>query len=129
MCTSSENTIASGVTISSFKVSGMDFFNPAFHVEVAFGHAVVLALENLLEPANGVGDRDLTPLTAGEDLRRAERLAEEPLNLPCAVHRHLVVGRQLVHPEDGDDVLQILEALQHLLNAPCDVVVLVADDL
>ena len=32
-------------------------------------------------------------------------------------------------PEDRDDVLQVLEALQHLLHAARDVVVLLADDL
>src|SRR5262245_19900780 len=59
----------------------LDLFNPALHVEVALGHVVVLAVEDFLEAANGVGDIDLPALAAGEDLRRAERLAEEALDL------------------------------------------------
>ena len=121
MCTSSEKTIACGVTISSSERVGhvgdqaaCDFLDAALHVEVALGHAVVLAVEDLLEAAHGVGHRDLPPFAAGEDLRRAERLAEEALNLARAVDRQLVLGRQFVHAEDGDDVLQVLEALQHL---------------
>ena len=43
-------------------------------------------------------------------------------------HRQLVVLRQLVDAEDGDDVLQILVALQHLLDRAGHAVVLVADD-
>src|SRR5262249_23732628 len=105
--------MACGVTISSLSVSAMasrlrDLFDAALHVEVPFRHLVVLAVENLLETADRVGDRDLAPLAAGEDLRRAERLAEEALDLARAQHRQLVVGRQLVHAEDRDDVLQVL---------------------
>ena len=108
MWTSSEKTIACGVTISSRGVSHdrvqphvsahcCDLLDPALHVEVAFGHIVVLAVEDLLEAADGVGDRHLPALAAGEHLRRAERLAEEPLNLARAIHGLLVLRRQFVH--------------------------------
>src|SRR6185295_7892130 len=86
MVTSSENTVACGVTISSLSVSAMafrsvlcDLLDSALHVEVPFGDAVVFPVEDLLEAAHGVGDRHLPAFPAGEHLRRAERLAEEPL--------------------------------------------------
>src|SRR5215472_5036538 len=104
--TSSEYALASGVTISNLKVLAMllsetkplsqcnhltmqlgicsalfNFFNAALHVKVAFGNIIVLAFENFFEAANGFRNRDLFPLTSGEDLCNAERLAEEPLNL------------------------------------------------
>ena len=41
----------------------------------------------------------------------------------------LVVLAELVHAEDGDDVLQVLVLLERLLHAARDVVVLLADDL
>ena len=127
MFTSSEKTIACGVTISSVIVSAMivaeavssarTLLDAALHVEVAFRHVVVLAVENFLEAAHGVGDRDLPAFASGEHLRRAERLAEEALDRARAIDRLLVFGRQFVHAENRDDVLQILEPLQHLLHA------------
>ena len=58
-----------------------------------------------------------------------ERLAEEALDLAGARDQQLVVGGELVHAENGDDVLQILVALQHFLHAARDRVVLLADDV
>src|SRR5215204_3850457 len=146
--TSTANAIPCGVTISSFIVSlipaplqprpprtphqrsaSLNLLDPALHVEVPFRHAVVRAVEDLLEAADGVGDGDLTSFAPGEHLRGAERLTQKPLDLAGAEHRHLVLRRQLVHPENGDDVLQVLEPLQHLLNAARHVVVLLADDV
>src|SRR6476469_9706252 len=121
MVTFPANTVACGVTISSFNVSAMvmsafltlgrgppparagarslrsrrlirgdllrsHLFDPALHVEVPLGHAVVLAVEDLLEAADRVLDRDLSSFATGEDLRRAEGLAQEALNLPRPEH-------------------------------------------
>src|SRR5215211_3112091 len=132
--TTSEYTTAPGVTISSFKVSATScprsghILDAALHVEIVFRNSIVLAVENLLEAAHGIGDRHLLAFTAREDLRDAERLAQEPLNLSRPIDGHLVVRRQLVDAENGDDVLQILEALQHLLDAARRLIMLVADD-
>src|SRR5262252_7405215 len=125
--TSAEYTTASGVTISSFMVGATSgrprrrhLFDPALHIEVVLRHLVVLAVEDFLESAHGVGDRDLLAFAPGERLSGTERLAEEALNLAGAQHGLFVLGRELVHPENRDDVLQILEALQHLLHAARD---------
>src|SRR3954463_7003406 len=97
--TSSEITVPCGVTISSFSVSAIgltpvsclgDFLDAALHVEVPLRHAVVLAVENLLEAADGIGDGHLSALAAGEHLGGAEGLAEEALNLSRSEHRQLV---------------------------------------
>src|SRR4026209_1952427 len=124
MTTSSENTVPSGVTISRRSVSAIpspspvgDFFDAALHVEVAFRHGVVLAVEDLLEAAHRIGHLHLFALAPREDLRHAKGLAQESLNSSRPVDRCLVFRRELVHPEDGYDVLQILEALQHPLHA------------
>ena len=45
------------------------------------------------------------------------------------VHRQLVVLAQLLHPQDGDDVLQLLVALQDPLHALRRLVVVATDDL
>ena len=100
----------------------------ALHVEVAFGHVVVFAFQDLLEAANGIGHRNLLALAAGEHLRHAERLAQEALNLARTEHRHLVLRRKLIHAENRDDILQVFEALEHLLHAARNVVVLLAHD-
>ena len=65
----------------------------------------------------------------GERLADEERLREELLDLAGARHGQLVVVGELVHAEDGDDVLQVLVALQHALDLLRHVVVLLADDV
>src|SRR5689334_8181015 len=125
---------AVGVTISSVSVSAIshrrrDLFDAALHVEVVFGDLVVLAVEDFPESANRVGDGNLFTLAAREHLGDAERLAEKALNLACAKHGELVVRRELVHAEDRDDVLEVLEALENFLDAARHLVVLAPDDL
>ncbi len=63
----------------------------------------------------------LNPVNCSGDV---ERLREEALDLAGALHEHLVVLGELVHAENRDDVLQILVALQHLLHALRDRVVI-----
>src|SRR5262249_60126398 len=70
--------------------------------------------------------RHLFALPPGEHLRDAERLAEEALNLARTDDGELVLRRQLVHAENGNDVLQIFESLQHPLDTTRHVVVLLA---
>src|ERR1051325_9174353 len=100
--TAPENSVPVGVTISSSNV-----VNAALHVKAIFGDRVVLAVQNLLEAANGFPNRHLLAVPSGERLRDAERLAEEALNFACAEDGDFVLGRELVDAENGDDVLQI----------------------
>jgi hypothetical protein len=76
-----------------------------------------------LKPLNGVGDGHLFAGRPGEDLGHRERLAEEPLDLAGAEDDEFVLGRKFVHAENGDDVLQILVALEDALDAAGDLVV------
>ena len=89
----------------------LDLFDAAFHVEIAFGHFVVFAVEDFLEAADGVGDLDLLAFPAGKDFRHAEGLAQETLDFAGPKYRELVVGRQFVHAQDGDDVLEVFVSL------------------
>src|SRR5208282_2935401 len=86
------------------------------HVEGAFGDVVVAALDDLLEAANRLGDRHVRAGRAGELLGNVERLREEALELARAVDGHAIVVGELVDAEDRDDVLQLLVALQNLLD-------------
>ena len=56
----------------------------------------------------------------GENFRHVERLRKETLNLPCTEHGELVLIGKLVHAEDRDDVLKVLVALEHELDATCN---------
>ena len=58
-----------------------------------------------------------------------ERLREEALDLASARHGQLVVLGQLVHAQDGDDVLQLLVALEHHLYRASNTVMLFAHDV
>ena len=56
------------------------------------------------------------PGEAGELLGHVERLRKEPLDLARARHRQLVLVGKLVDAQNGDDVLQVLVALQNALH-------------
>ena len=58
-----------------------------------------------------------------------ERLGQEALDLAGPRHRDAVLLGELVETEDGDDVLQLLVALEHLLHPAGAVVVALAHDL
>src|SRR5260221_13905859 len=141
-------TSRSGVTISSWMVSAMGpfllsalgdglhlfgclehFFDRALHVESLLGNIIVLAFDDLLEAADGVGNFHVASLHAGELLGHEERLREEFLHLAGAGHGQLVVFAQLFDTENGDDILQVFVALQNPLYALCDIVVLLSDDM
>src|SRR6202171_3760554 len=101
----------------------------AHHVEGLLGQVVVLAFEDLAEAADRLFQRHVLPGPVGEDLGHEERLRQEALDLARHCHQHFVVLGQLVGAEDGDDVLQLLVALQHLLHAAGDPIVFLPDDV
>ncbi len=90
---------------------------------------VVLAVKDLLKAANGILELHVLTGRAGEGFGYVEGLRQEPLDLSRTRHGHLVVLRQLVHPEDRNDVLKIFITLQHGLNTASDLVMFLADDL
>src|SRR3954452_6445230 len=106
-----------------------DLVDAALHEERRLRQLVVLAVDDLLEGAHRVVDRDVRARRAGERLGDVERLRQEALDLARALHRHLVLVGELVDAEDRDDVLELLVALQDLLDARGDLVVLLADDV
>jgi peptide chain release factor 1 len=76
----------------------------------------VLALEDLGESADGLGDRHVDARRSCELFGHVERLGEEALDAPRPVHGELVLVGELVDAEDGDDVLELLVALERLLD-------------
>src|SRR5512140_288699 len=145
MATSPAYTCPSGVTTSTWSVRSSltwrlsrvvageqlgllgGLLDATDHEEGLLGKLVALALDEVLEAAHGVGERDVLARRAGERLGDIERLAEEALDLAGPMTDDFVLVRELVHGEDGDDVLQLLVALEDLLDAQGDFVVLVAD--
>src|SRR6266567_1376660 len=104
-------------------------FDPAAHEERLLGDVVVLALADRLERGHRVGQRHELTRLAGELLGHEHRVREEPLDPPGPLDRDLVLFRQLVDAEDGDDVLQFLVSLQDPLHLAGHLVVLVPDVL
>src|SRR5665213_1176362 len=121
MATSSESSSFSGDTSSNFTLSAIGFplrrlgghllglgdglVDGADHVKGALGQIVVIAGDDALEGLDGVLELDEDARRAGEDFGDVEGLAEEALDLARAHHHQLVFFRELVHAEDGDDVL------------------------
>src|SRR3954453_8417938 len=92
-----------------------DVVDAALEEEGRLRHVVVLALGDLLEATDRLGDRDVLARGAGELLGDVERLREEALDAAGAADDELVLVAQLVDAEDRDDVLELLVALQDLL--------------
>src|SRR6266566_8667296 len=104
-------------------------FDAAYHVKRLLRQMIVFAVDDGLETADRVLERNEFSRRAGEDLGDEKRLRQKALNLPRPGDRKLVLGRELVHTQNRDDVAQLLVALQGLLHAPGGRVVLLADDV
>merc|ERR1719341_2714654 len=78
---------------------------------------------DVLESGDGLVNGDQLAGVVGEHLSDLEGLGEESLDLPGSGDLELVLLGQLVHTQDGDDVLE------GLLHASGDVVVLITDDV
>ncbi len=91
-------------------VEGADVHERGFRQVVAF------TFTELIEGFDRLGQRGGDADVSGEDLRDVKRLAEEALDLAGPGHGQLVVFGELVHAEDGDDVLQIAVALKDHLH-------------
>ncbi|EAA00316.4 AGAP012078-PA [Anopheles gambiae str. PEST] len=106
-----------------------DLLDRADHVEGHLRQMVELTVQDLGEALDGFLQRHQLAGVAGEHLGDLERLRQEALDLAGAGDRQLVLLGQLIHTQDGDDVLERLVVLQDLLHATGDVVVLGADDV
>src|SRR3954469_6864942 len=120
----------SAIGLRAFHLVGLldCLFDRPDHVERLLRQMVPLAGDNLLEAADGVGNRHVLPGQPGELLADEKWLRHEALDAPGAADGQLVFFRQLVDAEDRDDVLQVLVALQDLLDLAGDIVMLVADN-
>src|SRR5881392_2643476 len=85
-----------------------DVLDRADQVEGLLRQAVVLARQDLLEASDRVLELHVLAGRACERLGDVERLAQEPLDLAGPLDDDLVVVGELVHAEDGDDVLEVL---------------------
>uniref|UniRef100_A0A182N3R5 Transcription initiation factor TFIID subunit 8 n=1 Tax=Anopheles dirus TaxID=7168 RepID=A0A182N3R5_9DIPT len=106
-----------------------DLLDRADHVKGDLRQMVELTVQDLGEALDGFLQRHELAGVAGEHLGHLERLRQEALDLAGACHRQLVLLGQLIHTQDGDDVLERLVVLQDLLHATGDVVVLGTDDV
>src|ERR1039457_3074768 len=128
VATSRESVSAMGLRLLQFRRFLDHFLDGALHVERLFGQVVVLAFDNFAEALDGIGQGDVLALVAGELLGDVEGLGEELLDFAGAGDDELVLVGELVDAENGDDVLEILVALQGALDHLGDLVVVLADD-
>src|ERR1017187_7957819 len=126
--TRSRTKARSGVATSSSRVSAMGllllqlfralqhFLDGALHVERLLRQVVVLAFDNFAEPLDGIGQLDVLALVTGELLGHVERLGKELLDFARPCHDELIFVGEFVDAQNGDDVLEILVALQRALH-------------
>ncbi|KAH7467054.1 uncharacterized protein KRP23_11379 [Phytophthora ramorum] len=106
----------------------LHLLDAADHVEGSLREVVVVAGDDVLERRDRVQERHELAGLAREHLSHVERLRHELLHLTGASHGELVVLRELIHTQNGDNVLQTLVVLQQLLGGTGNVVVLLADN-
>src|SRR5215471_3622375 len=106
-----------------------DLLDRALHIEITFRHVIVFAVQNFLESTNCVGNRYLFAFTTSEDLRHTKRLTEKTLNFARSKYRHLILRREFVHSENGNNILQIFVTLQYFLDTTGNFVVLLAHNI
>ena len=99
------------------------------HGEGSLRILIQLSAEQGFKAADRVLQGHVAALKAGELLRYRERLREILLHPTGTVNDASVVCSQLLHAEDGDDVLKLTIALQKLLCAACDLVMPLADNV
>ena len=79
---------------------------------------VVATLQDLTEAAYGLLDRHVASLHARKLLGDREGLGQEALDLSGTADGQLILLGQLIHTHDSNDVLQLLVALEDLLQPP-----------
>src|SRR5574340_964915 len=99
-------------------------FNGANHVECLLGQMVKVAVDDAFEARERVLQRHKFAGRAGKHLGDEERLRQEALDLARPRHGQLVFRGELVHAQNGDNVAQLLVALQGGLHRARDLVVL-----
>jgi hypothetical protein len=100
----------------------------ANHVEGGLGEVVTLTSNDGLEGGDGVLQVNKGTLDTSEDLGDGEGLGQETLELTGTLDGELVSLGQLVHTENGNDILEGLVLLEHLLDTAGGGVVLLTDD-
>src|ERR1700745_3413720 len=88
----------------------------------------MLTFDDLLEAAHRVRDFHVAALHARELLGYVERLGEELLHFARPGNGQLILVGKLVDAKDGDDVLEVLVALEDALDVLGNIVVLLAND-
>src|SRR5215203_1060124 len=107
----------------------LDVLHAAHIEECLLSNVINFSVAHHPERLDGFAERHRRPGNVGELLSHVGVLAEELLDATCPVDDDLVFFGQLVDAQDGDDVLQLLVALQNLLDTNRHVVVLLADEL
>ncbi len=88
----------------------------ADHIECLLRDLVVFAVNDFFEAANGVFQFYIVAGRSGKGFGDVKRLRQETLNFSCPGDRQFIVFRELVHTENGDDILQVFIALQNQLD-------------
>ena len=89
----------------------------------------MLARDDLAKATHRVAQRYVGARRTGKGLGHVERLREEALDATGTGHRDLLFIGELVHTQNGDDVLKVLVLLKDLLHLDCGRVVLLAHDV
>src|SRR3954470_6591264 len=84
---------------------------------------IELTGDNALEAGDSVLELDVLAGKSGELFGHEERLREEAGDAARPAHDELVLFTQLVHTENGDDVLQRLVSLKNALHTDGDLIV------
>jgi len=107
----------------------LDLLDISDHVEGDLRDGIELTSEDLGEAGDGVLEGDISAWGTSKGLGDGEWLREESLDLSGSLDGQLLLGAQLSHTENGNDILEGLVVLEDLLDISSNVVVGGSDDV
>ena len=106
----------------------LGIFNRTDIQERLLRQIVDLTVQDGVEALDGLFDRNHDSFDTCELFGDGKRLGKEALYPAGTVHDQLVLVREFIHTQNGDDVLQFIVMLQQLLYSLRTVIVLLADN-
>uniref|UniRef100_A0A1B0CLT7 Uncharacterized protein n=1 Tax=Lutzomyia longipalpis TaxID=7200 RepID=A0A1B0CLT7_LUTLO len=108
---------------------GYHLLNGANHVECNLGQMIVFTNKDLAEALDGFLEGYQFSGMPSEDFGHLEWLGQETLDFPGTCHRELILLRQFIHTQDGNNILKGFVILEDFLHTTCNIVVLLPNNI
>ncbi len=120
-------TVCHAALLSEAAALGDHLVNRSGEQEGLLGQIVHVAAQNRLEALDGLFQRHILALHAGEVFGNMEGLGQEALDPAGTGNGRAVLGAELVHTQHRNDILQLTVLFEHLLDGTRRLIVLLSE--